>query len=243
MDCKFCGKDRKLVKAHIIPKSFFKAINKTSVPSKLITNNPNIPPKKSPIGIYDPKLVCTNCEDKFKKPDDYAYNFFTKKVICSSNKIFDNNELLGFFVTDINYELLKLFFISLLWRASTTTNKYYGNVKASVFHDDLKYHINSNSPGTRHDFSVIIWKYDSDPELIAMVNPWEERFFGVRCYNFILYGFHCIVKAASHNLPSAVYDQLLSPENDLFIKVENYKKTRLYENSKKLVHLQKYRVY
>lgn len=74
MKCQYCGEDKKLIKAHIIPESFFKPLRADNgdVPY-LMTDLQGEFPKKSPIGVYDKTILCRDCEDQFAQWDEYGF--------------------------------------------------------------------------------------------------------------------------------------------------------------------------
>jgi len=81
--CKYCEKEKSLVKSHIIPRSFFeiKDFNRKA-PKKslsLLSDSGKINPMKHPIGIYDIHLFCKECENKFMKYDDYAFKLLNEQ--------------------------------------------------------------------------------------------------------------------------------------------------------------------
>ena len=57
MICRGCNQDKKLVKAHIIPESFFRGLRGEKEPAKILSNRKDFYPKKSPIGIYDTEIL------------------------------------------------------------------------------------------------------------------------------------------------------------------------------------------
>ncbi|MCD6671175.1 hypothetical protein LT068_19635, partial [Vibrio cholerae] len=61
-----------MIKAHIIPEFFFVSMKSGNKPLKVITNILGVYPKKAPIGIYDRNILCSECENRFQKIDDYA---------------------------------------------------------------------------------------------------------------------------------------------------------------------------
>jgi hypothetical protein len=70
--CKLCQQEvTALVKAHVIPRSFFEIDPRLAAP-RLITNSKGIYPKKIPVGVYDRTIVCGECEKRFSDCDDYA---------------------------------------------------------------------------------------------------------------------------------------------------------------------------
>src|SRR5262249_26612576 len=60
--CKLCGNDRSLVRSHIIPDAFNRALKgEKDSPPKLISTNPEMYPKRQPGGLYE-EIVCDECE-------------------------------------------------------------------------------------------------------------------------------------------------------------------------------------
>jgi hypothetical protein len=135
MICKLCGKDEKLIKSHIIPESLWphrKHGGKQKVYSSLSKHYP----KRSQKGIYDTAILCENCEKLFSPWDDYAQTLLLSDI--EKNYIIENGKIVCFEIKDYDYHKLKLFFISLLWRASVSTHEFFQGVKANKFENQLK---------------------------------------------------------------------------------------------------------
>lgn len=64
MICKGCGSDKKLIKAHIIPESFFAGL-KTPGNHLLMVSDTLKYPKRAPLGPYDKEILCHDCEQVF----------------------------------------------------------------------------------------------------------------------------------------------------------------------------------
>ncbi len=116
MICRFCGEERKLIKAHIIPRSFYRIDPTDRQPSRLVTNVEGRYTQKIRSGIYDSSLVCEECEHRFGPLDDYA-NELLLKSWDKFEKIADCGQCIAYRFPKFDYCLLKLFFISVLWRA------------------------------------------------------------------------------------------------------------------------------
>lgn len=118
--CLGCGMNANLVKSHIIPEAFFRAVKKTQGEPVILSGEKGEYPKKSHIGIYDNNILCHRCEDVFQKTDDYGI----KTLINEEDRyqeILVDGRLAGYERVDYEYSKLKLFFISLIWRASITS--------------------------------------------------------------------------------------------------------------------------
>src|SRR5208337_4171297 len=109
--------DKKCIKAHIIPNSLYEPIFNDKKGMLIISNKAENYPKKQHTGIYNNNIVCEECERLFSKPDDYAKSFFSADIKEDSFIIDKNGDKLAYIIKYYDYDNLKLFFISLLWRA------------------------------------------------------------------------------------------------------------------------------
>jgi hypothetical protein len=124
MVCKFCLEDKKCIEAHIIPNSLYEPLLNDNKGMLIVSNKSEIYPKKQQIGIYDMEIVCEECERLFSKPDYYAKSFFSADM-TEDSFIIHNGEKCVYTIKDYDYHNLKLFFISLLWRASASTQPFF----------------------------------------------------------------------------------------------------------------------
>lgn len=156
--CKLCLHEKELVDAHIIPKSFFETKGKTT-PVVEITSSEEVHPKKRPIGIYDKNILCYECEKKFDKWDDYGYKLLYEG--SSERKIILNNND-GLFVEyydNYDYFKLKRFFLSVLWRAGVSTDKFFSHVKLGPYLKKIQNIILSNNLELADDFDVFLTRH------------------------------------------------------------------------------------
>jgi hypothetical protein len=72
MKCRFCEKESKLIKAHIIPEVFFRLARGDDMLTNISTGKR---PQKSPIGAYDKGILCADCEKCFGEADSYTASF------------------------------------------------------------------------------------------------------------------------------------------------------------------------
>lgn len=133
--CKMCGQEKKLIDAHIIPKSFFKYLKNGDDYLYFFTNvNGEIPQKKSQQGIYSKKLVCLDCEKKyFSDCDDYIYKILIKDSI--RHQPVKNS---GWLINNCNLNKVKYFVYSLLWRANESEADFFDEIKLGPYLQSVK---------------------------------------------------------------------------------------------------------
>jgi len=215
MTCRFCGEDRKLIKAHIIPAGFFRILRHGQIPPQMLTTNENEYTKRMPIGVYDKNILCEICEPLFGVWDNYAQQLLGLEPKGSS-PIINQGEIYGYEIQKYNYELLKLFFISLLWRASLSKHIFYSKVNLGLFEHIAKRFIEHNDPGTPEDFSVTLAKFDH-PIGKTILDPHPEKPEGINYYRFYFGSYIAYIKVDKRNTTGLHIDFMMKPGKPLQI--------------------------
>ena len=120
--CHFCGLEKELINSHIMPKCFYK-LDKYG-PIRLYKPNS----KESFIGKYQngltEPLLCAKCDTHIGKYDGYANKLFYKKLPELTPVIKDRRIFYLFDKKSFDYQELRLFFVSLVWRASISSERF-----------------------------------------------------------------------------------------------------------------------
>jgi len=123
--CCGCGEAKPLIEAHIIPKAFCKRLSKLNAAAKLVT--PNAYVRRSPTGYYDSNILCGECDGKLGVFDDYAFSL-VQGAIRGKKTIFEpvheQGRLVAHSVADFDFDKLRLFVLSVLWRASISEDEF-----------------------------------------------------------------------------------------------------------------------
>ncbi len=224
MECKFCLKDKKLINAHIIPRCFFETMRDQgdNRPFQLLSNTTGEYLKKSQIGLYDKNILCEDCEKVFQKYDDYACKILLSNNINDNDYILGPNEKrIGYKLENVDYKNLKLFFLSVLWRASISKRKEFKKVDTGIsFENCLKVMIKNSNPGNIDDFLVVIRRFIDDLGKNFLMDPYKLRLGGINFYRFYLgagYEFHIKVDKRNLDESNVLYVLALKAENPLYI--------------------------
>lgn len=138
--CKLCGKPGALVKcSHVIPKWMYIYAQRqwmdTHGPMRILSSHVNEHEQRSPTGIYG-KFVCAGCEDKFQKWDDYAAKILrgnsTLKTIETPSGLIRVHDF-GHY----DYIELKLFYLSILWRAHACDHQFFDQFDLGKHTDNI----------------------------------------------------------------------------------------------------------
>jgi hypothetical protein len=225
MQCKLCGCDKKLVDAHIIPRSFHEPLKQGGETPIIITSKPGVYPKQSHIGVYDKEIVCEACEAIFSPWDDYGHKFLTQKLE-DARFIGSNGERLAYNFGPCDYKNLKLFFLSVLWRAGASKQQLFNKVQLGPYEEKLRQVILSKEAGGVADFSIALSKFDAPANETGILNPDRTEYDGVNHYQLYLGGYMAIIKVSNQPPPKCFDGLYLAPNQDVYCIVRNFRESK-----------------
>jgi hypothetical protein len=225
MICKFCGNDRKLIRAHVIPEGFFRRFRSSPNSLRLISDEAGQHEKRAPVGVYDKAIVCGGCESLWKTWDEYAQLLLADTPLNSEAR-YQKGQLLAHIVKDFDYDKLKLFFISILWRASASTQPFFSKIVLGPFEEAAKQHISTADAGGADDFAVILAKFDASLAKPTMPSPHKVEFCGVTYYRFYISGYVAHVEVDKKPCPLPLSIISLSRDRPLVIMCKDFRKSK-----------------
>ena len=195
MACRLCDKDKKLIKAHIIPEFLYKDLKLYAPDSSgqgrlhgIRNTNGNIENLKKglPSGIYDSTILCKDCDSTIlKEYDDYGKLIFTRLLGQRNNR-----ESADFIELEIsNYFLFKAFFISIFWRASISSRPEFTIVDLNRFDSRLKDFFNQKDMNIMDEFEIVILYLNNGHSDDYLCNFVEINKLDTYFYSFIAGGF------------------------------------------------------
>jgi len=195
MKCRLTGIEGKGVKAHIIPRSFYNLDYSDPIPLRIITNSETGYNGKSFIGIYDPSIVTIEGERIFSPWDDYAY----KLLVVDRSKLVEikgnNGEVIALTLPNYDYTQLKLFFLSVLWRASVSNQSFFQRVALGEHEPILRKAILSQDAGKADFYSVVLSCFtDVARDHTVMMDPFRERYDGINFYRLYIGHYVACIK-------------------------------------------------
>jgi len=213
-----CLEDKKLIKAHIIPEGFYRYIKTDSRPLEIRSNIKGEHKKRSYIGIYDNTILCGDCEKLFQRYDNYAQSLLLSDPGEEDYIINTEGRKRGYKLENVNYHNLKLFFLSVLWRASVSNRKEFSKIRTGPFEKILKKMIQENDPGNQDKFSITITRFDDYLGKNFLLNPHKTRIDGLNYYIFYLgAGYKLYIKIDKRPLPKMLAAIALKPNQPLYI--------------------------
>jgi hypothetical protein len=124
--------------------------------------------------------------------------------------------LTGYVLGNVDYRLLKLFAIAVLWRASVSSHSFFSRVRLGPFEENAREMLLQRDPGDATTFATLFSVWDDGTEPLWM-DPIAERWDLVRSYRFYLGRFVTYVKVDSRPLPEQLAKAALTPEGPLHV--------------------------
>lgn len=238
MACKLCGAIGPMIKAHIIPRSMYpfdqdwaiqggaeKYMFMLGGPKRAITHT----------GDYDSDLVCKQCEASFSPWDTYAFELLKRSNSWKPMQA-SNGALGAWMHDDINYELLKLFLLSVVWRAHASNRPSVRSFSVGVHAGLLKRLVKKKIAGPAEQFPVFLYRYDvQDPLSTVVCLPVRCHIEKWRAVDMIFGGYRYLVGLPGAPPPSIGVDIVLRKGRPLIAMAANIRQQKVYHGLRKLV--------
>jgi hypothetical protein len=216
MICQLCKTRTDLIEAHIIPAGFFRRLDAKDGPPRLLAHNEREYPKRTPVGVYDAGILCGGCEPLFGPWDQYAQEVLADSPLGVPQ--IEQGKVVGYELApgQWQYTPLKLFLVSLAWRASVSTHRFFTKVRLGPFEERARSILLAGNVDGSEDFAGFIAMF-ADPLGKTILSPHHERIEGVNFVRFYLAGYVAYIKADRRSSPGWTSTFLLSREGPLKI--------------------------
>ncbi len=239
MKCCLCLQEKKLVDAHIIPKWAFMYLYPESKvqPLILIGTEGN---KKSRVGVYDPNILCKECDGFIGIFNNYGKKVFLEKQLEDSQF-----QGLAYVIKDIKPEELKIFLLSVIWRASISKREEVKAISLGPYEDKIhnllfKKKENKDITPDLKEFSILISRFGEGgyPDLTNknIQLPLFTRVDGVN-FNIVYFprGFKIYIKT-DKRLISEPFNKLELKDGDLIVlKLKNFQESKEFYQMRKFL--------
>jgi len=219
MICRLCGLDKKLIEAHVVPKSFFRIEPTDEGPLRLVTNVEGQFAQKLPKGPYDSAIICESCERRFSRWDDYGDHLFIKSWDSFERIPLPNGDF-AFGLPTYEYPTLKLFILSVLWRISVSTHRMFSGIALGPLEETLRMAIWNAEPGDANFFGVVLQAFDTTD--VGILNPGSERFGHLRFCRIYLSHVIAFIKVDSRSFDDPFLSLALRPNSPLVLASKKF---------------------
>ena len=189
--CKFCGKEKGLIGAHIIPQNFYINRKEKGYRSLDITDGSW---QQWQAGLKDYNILCTDCDNEtLGKFDNEAYRVLFTEIYKHKEP---QDEPKGFLYhltkDDYDYTLLRKFFISILWRASISKMRDFSIIDLGPY-EKFALEILQDKKEHKDLFKILIFKMKDEKSLseFVYINSYKE--YQTTVYDICMAGYNIII--------------------------------------------------
>ncbi len=144
-------------------------------------------------------LLCSSCETKLSVWEGYVERFLRDGAGATG-------QMQGriAIVRGVDYAKLRLFQLSILWRAGVTTHPYFKAVQLGAHEAVLRDMLLRGDPGGERDYPCLMFAlmFGGTTFRGAVLQPAVIRVEGIRTYRFVFGGFIWAFMVSSHRVPA-----------------------------------------
>ena len=194
--CLLCGETEELVKmSHIIPKCMYKGMENDENKIGVSTLKNNIKTETEiDYRYFDKHILCFDCETvKLSQLDNYGNRILfgdqkTKDLFRSTVLEYRNAKVCV--IENFDYLKLKLFLLSVLWRAHISKHVFFDNINLSSRAEVIRQAIFSKDLKSCEDVKISIFglMFDRNKLMKAIPKPRHIVTESIDVYSFMIYG-------------------------------------------------------
>jgi hypothetical protein len=161
-----------------------------------LSTNPDERTKPLQKGVRE-YLLCDKCEQQFSKYERYVSQVYYHK---EAKDIQQNDKV--FIAEKVDYSLMKLFQLSILWRASISSLEIFGDVKLGPHEEILRTMLKTENPGKYYEYGCLQFAVIMDDNKLAdglIMPPAFFRIDAFRTCRFTFGGLIWVYLLSSHN--------------------------------------------
>jgi hypothetical protein len=187
LPCKLCGEQKKLIKAHIIPKQYYKRIiPKGAKPHLLKFEVDDIANESiTQSGIYQDDLLCADCDNQIGQYDKYAYEVLARQIDEKKLQTYAKG-LHVYEIGEIRVELFRLFLVSLAWRSGIARDPMFKLVRLGVYEEKLKQILQGKKSELLDSITAVIILFRPPKYPDIMWSPFCSKMDGINLATFYL---------------------------------------------------------
>src|SRR5713101_4448086 len=211
--CLFClSEGVKLVKAHIIPRSFFEVTRgsgKYAVGFVLTKETVETPYEQA--GLHDEGILGECCEPKFTEWDTYGFENLREQTILAHRALPDagSDRPGAFKIRNLDYDTFSLFILSVLWRASVSTHLFFSNVDLGPKAESIRQLLLARRAPDPDSYSIILATTRDEKYRKVIPRPERGRMKNVNFYRLYFPDVFALVKVDKRTFPPPLNSVIL----------------------------------
>ncbi len=216
MNCKLCLQEKNLCKSHIIPEFAYQSLyDSKDHRFYCLSTDQTERAQTKPTGYYD-RLLCKDCEQQIGRYESYASNVFRGRDDLKKEK---SGRIIIF--SNLNYTIFKLFFLSIIWRASVTNMREFP-INLGPHEERIRIMLQKQEPGEQYEYGITAFFNPEMQSLLQkmMCSPEPIKIDGYLFYRFLLSGVFWFIVVSSHSQRFPYKELFLSKEGVLKIIID-----------------------
>jgi hypothetical protein len=217
--CALCRRNLPLRNSHIYPEWIYKPLYDKKRRLEILSVVPDGRNELKQKGMRQ-RLLCDDCEQNISVWEGYARSIF----VAPDKPLEYMREGSMLQVRSLDYQRLKLFELSILWRAGVSTLPFFEKVKLGAHEEALRVQLVNSDPGHPDRYGALMFglKVGELAETLQVIaEPRSLRSYGVRAYNFTFGGFLWVFHVSSSDPPARLRQAFLIDDGSRMISVRN----------------------
>jgi hypothetical protein len=126
-------------------------------------------------------------------------------------------------IRGVNYKALRMFQLSILWRAGVSTLPFFSQVSLGPHQERIRALIITEDPGIPWQYGCFMYAlvHDGRMQEDLVVQPTPSRLDDVPCYRFVFGGHVWLYFVASHQHAKKLESASLDPSGELRLVMKN----------------------
>lgn len=196
--CKFCGEEKELCKSHIIPRGFYsnyKTKKYIEVDSKTFSKT------RSSVqsGVWDKTILCPECEGIINEFEKEGYKILRDNLINHRVFLPDQKIIYSYKDNDFDYQNLRCFFISMIWRASISTK--YKDIQLGKY-ENKALEVLKKYNEHKELFKIIVFREPDGMEFNNLVFLMKSQISRRICFRLFFSQFQICILPTIQNMPT-----------------------------------------
>jgi hypothetical protein len=173
--CALCLNERQLRQSHIIPEFLFRPLYDEKHRAQAMSTSKDAPTTFLQRGIRE-ELLCAECENRLSVYENYWRQIFFGSDRVRIGRI---NRFVG-----LDYTRLKLFQLSILWRAGISELPPYQEVELGNHAEELRRMILEGRPGRAWEYPCVVsfLVHENEPVMGLIIQPKQKQVDGHTYY-------------------------------------------------------------
>lgn len=196
--CKLCLRQGELCESHVISEFLYEPLYDELHRAIEVTATPGERERYLQKGLRE-YLLCTECEGHLNRWETPATHVF-RGAAGAAAPLSPGQHLR----IPVDYRTIKLFELSILWRASVAEGPWFSKVSLGPHQETLRQRLLESDPGEPHEYGCLLIAMHGPNQLDQLLRePQRHRFEGHTVYSFLLAGllWYFVVSAHSAKFP------------------------------------------